>query len=392
LEKIMFPFTLTDRGITVFMDGKPRMFSNTHVSFQKICDAVDSGDDDLVRELVDVKATVAKMSLGRVQIVDNQILVAGRQVTGRLVERILEMVTRGSNAVEGYIKFLDNMMLNPSSTAVKELYLFIEACDLPITADGHFLAYKRVNGDYRDLHSNTFDNSVGTTPTMDRNDVDDNRDNTCSHGLHFCSYDYLPHFGAGDSNKVVVVKINPANVVSIPSDYNNAKGRTWQYEVVDEILDWVNDRITPFFTEDYTSRDGDGFDDEGYDSDGYDYAGYDRDGYDGAGYDGDGYDGAGYDGAGYDRDGYDEDGYDCDGYDCDGYDEDGEDVDGNTRPKPATATGNKLTANEVRYIKNVCLPAYHNGDTTLTAIGKTFNVHRETIARIDRGDIWADVT
>ena len=111
----MFPFTLTDRGITVFMDGKPRMFSNTHPSFQKICDAVDSGEDDLVRELVDVKANVAKMSLGRVQIIDNQILVAGRQVTGRLVERILEMVTRGSNAVDGYVKFLDNMMLNPSS-------------------------------------------------------------------------------------------------------------------------------------------------------------------------------------------------------------------------------------------------------------------------------------
>jgi hypothetical protein len=32
-----------------------------------------------------------------------------------------------------------------------------------------------------------------------------------------------------------VVKINPADVVAIPSDYANAKGRAWTYEVVDEI-------------------------------------------------------------------------------------------------------------------------------------------------------------
>jgi hypothetical protein len=35
----------------------------------------------------------------------------------------------------------------------------------------------------------------------------------------------------------MLVKINPADVVSIPSDYNNAKGRTWKYEVVGEVTD-----------------------------------------------------------------------------------------------------------------------------------------------------------
>lgn len=33
----------------------------------------------------------------------------------------------------------------------------------------------------------------------------------------------------------MLVKINPADVVSIPRDYNNTKGRCWTYEVVDEI-------------------------------------------------------------------------------------------------------------------------------------------------------------
>jgi hypothetical protein len=70
---------------------------------------------------------------------------------------------------------------------------------------------------------------------MERNQVDDDKDRTCSTGLHFCSQDYLPSFGSAQGNRVVIVKINPADVVSIPSDYNNAKGRACRYEVVGEI-------------------------------------------------------------------------------------------------------------------------------------------------------------
>jgi hypothetical protein len=33
----------------------------------------------------------------------------------------------------------------------------------------------------------------------------------------------------------VIVKINPRDVVSIPTDYNDSKGRACRYEVVDEI-------------------------------------------------------------------------------------------------------------------------------------------------------------
>lgn len=248
----MFPFTISDKAVTVFIDGQPRSFASSHASYGAIRDAVLAGDEEVVRSLTDVKAHIAKTTFGRVQIFDTEILVDGRQVSGRLVDRILEMVRLGSDAISGYVKFLDNLLNNPSRTAVDELYLFIEACNLPITPDGHFLAYKRVRADYKDIHSGTFDNSVGQVLQMARNEVDDNRNNTCSQGLHFCSYDYLPHFGHGGSqDKVMVLKINPADVVSIPSDYNNSKGRTWRYEVVGEI-EWEQKQITPWYTSEYT--------------------------------------------------------------------------------------------------------------------------------------------
>jgi hypothetical protein len=34
----------------------------------------------------------------------------------------------------------------------------------------------------------------------------------------------------------MIVKINPADVVAIPTDYNNQKGRCCRYEVVDEYV------------------------------------------------------------------------------------------------------------------------------------------------------------
>jgi hypothetical protein len=76
------------------------------------------------------------------------------------------------------------------------------------------------------------DNSIGMIVEMERNEVDDNRDNTCSSGLHFCSESYLKSFGGA---RTVIVKINPRDVVSIPSDYNDAKGRACRYEVIGEV-------------------------------------------------------------------------------------------------------------------------------------------------------------
>ena len=123
-------------------------------------------------------------------------------------------------------------MQNPSKRSVTELYGFLEKGNMPITPDGHFLAYKKVRADYRDCHTGTMDNSVGQIVEMERNFVDDDKDRTCSTGLHFCSRDYLNHFGG---ERIMIVKVNPKDVVSIPSDYNDSKGRACRYEVISEL-------------------------------------------------------------------------------------------------------------------------------------------------------------
>jgi len=229
------PYVYSDDTLTLHLRGQPWPIDRTHPQwdavFEKLKDPATTEDDLL--PLVSVKTYVEGLKIGKVTVGTDAVFYDGRPVHNHLTERMLDIVKAGL-PVEGWARFLDNLMLNPSNTAVEELYLWLQHSKMPITEDGHFLAFKKVREDYGSFHDSNVRNDIGTIVSMPRNEVDDRRDNTCSHGLHFCSWDYLPNYYGGQG-KVVVLKINPADVVSVPSDYHNAKGRAWQYLVWDEV-------------------------------------------------------------------------------------------------------------------------------------------------------------
>jgi len=140
--------------------------------------------------------------------------------------------------IKGWIKFLENLMENPGYRSRNCLYNFLSHWSAPITEDGCFLAYKNVNNNYTDVHTGTFDNSIGTTVSMPRRDVNDDPNQTCSSGLHVAAPSYLPSFAPG--RRTIVCKINPRDVVAVPTDYSHAKMRVCQYEVVDEVFNKSN--------------------------------------------------------------------------------------------------------------------------------------------------------
>lgn len=228
-----FPYIVQGSNITVVIGSKPHTISKSHITYQKVLDAIKASDWDLVKNIIEPVKVVLNYGKGNVSVQGDQLYWKGKPMNNGLATRMIGML-QDEFPIEPMVNFMENLMTNPSKRAVTELYGFLEKNNLPITPDGHFLAYKKVRNDYLDIHSGTMDNSVGKVVEMERNEVDDNKDQTCSTGLHFCSQEYLPHFGGGDS-RVVIVKINPADVVSIPSDYNNAKGRACRYEVIGEI-------------------------------------------------------------------------------------------------------------------------------------------------------------
>jgi len=232
----MYPYIIQGESLTIVIEGRSSTINReTHPKFDQVLDAIRSSDWDAVPDLVDLVSVIRDYTSENeeVEVRDGDVYYQGKPFANALTDRLLGMLEEDL-PVEPLCNFLTNLKKNPSKRAVDELYGFLENNMLPLTPDGHFVAYKKVRDNYMDIHSGTFDNSVGQICEMARNEVDEDKDRTCSSGLHFCSLDYLPNFGGYGGSRVMLVKINPCDVVSIPSDYNNAKGRACRYEVIGE--------------------------------------------------------------------------------------------------------------------------------------------------------------
>jgi len=228
------PYLLQGPNVILVINSKSHTISkDTHMNYGKIVDALKAKDWDALVELVEPAKALVNFGKGYVKIENSIVYWKDVPFNNALSSRMIEMYTDGF-PIDPMVRFMENLMANPSKRSVDQLYGFLEKNSLPITEDGHFLAYKKVSKDYTDLHSGKFDNSIGQVNEMDRNLVDDNPDSHCSTGLHFCSESYLKSFGSYD-DPVMILKINPADVVSIPTDYNGAKGRCMRYEVIAEV-------------------------------------------------------------------------------------------------------------------------------------------------------------
>lgn len=226
-----YPFIIKADTITVVVDNRVHNVNSSHLNFFKIREAIRTSKWDQVKELVDVSKSLATYASGSVSIVDNAVLFNGQPIEDAISNKMLQMYREGFD-IKPLSKFVANLAKNPSKRAVDELYGFLEVGNLPITTDGKFIAFKRVRDNYTDVHTGTMSNKVGKIVQMDRNKVDDNKDRTCSAGLHFCSLDYLNNFSG---ERVMILLIDPADVVSIPTDYNFTKGRCCKYRVIGEI-------------------------------------------------------------------------------------------------------------------------------------------------------------
>lgn len=231
----MIPHIKTSTGISLFLDGKPYNVANSADNYKTVLEYIRINDVEKLKTALHPIAYVVLHADGIFTMRDDgTILIGDRQVAVKGIFDRITMLKEEGLPTSHVTKFVQKLSKNPTPSAVEELYLFMEACDLPITEEGDFLAYKVVRSDYLDKHSGRIKNNIGCKPAMERSAVNPNRNQTCSSGLHFCSYNYIKSFkSAGD--RLMVVKVNPADVVSIPSDYNNTKGRAWTYEVVAEI-------------------------------------------------------------------------------------------------------------------------------------------------------------
>jgi hypothetical protein len=224
-------YIIVKDNISLTIDGKPYSIGRSHVNFDKIVAALKAEEFEKIDGLVNVAAKLARRTKGQVTVNEfGEVLHNGKPVHNVVATRISEFVRAGL-PFEPLVRFLENLLANPSERSIEQLYAFLEHGGFPITPDGCFLAYKGVSSDFRDKHTGKFDNKIGSTNEMPREKVDPSPDAACSVGFHVGTHTYAAEFASGDG-KLVMVKVNPADAVSVPHDHSCEKLRVCRYEVV----------------------------------------------------------------------------------------------------------------------------------------------------------------
>ena len=248
MEKV--PYTMSEESITILYEGKPYTMRKDNANFNLVRNALFNGEYDKLGDLLDINKAVVDFVDGEVEIKDEVLYYHGNRVHGVVVDKLMEMLRAGLKDSSPFVNYIKNLMQNPSSNSVEELYTFLGYKALPITPEGKVLGYKGVQHDYWSSTGNADTivlqgetnerhqilNKVGETIEVQRRCVDDNKDRHCSHGLHIGSYDYADSW-AGQDGKLLLVEFDPQDAVSVPTDCHFQKLRVSKYRVVADISD-----------------------------------------------------------------------------------------------------------------------------------------------------------
>ena len=255
-------------SLVIHAPGLTAVVPGSHTRFAELLSYLrDHDDHDLrhVRELLDAGGTLAaelRRLSERVTYDGTSLLFDGDLIDTSLSRHIVRMIRAGDHRYQGWVRFMENLAANPSKKSRRHLYTWLAGRDFSITPDGCLLAYKGVQADEHNssvhpgratvngtVHHGHIPNPVGATVEMPRSGVNADRDAGCSTGLHAGTHGYASTFG----QRMLLVSINPRDVVSVPRDCEFQKLRCCRYTVLD-----VQDRTAPVTTPSYGDFPGEG--------------------------------------------------------------------------------------------------------------------------------------
>lgn len=193
---------------------------------------------------------------GRVKLSDNTLYWDNDPVDDSIADFVLHAIRYDKGIKEGtedtylgthwsgLVRFMEKVYSSSmDKTAQESLFDFLRAFHLTITAEGDFIAYKGVMSDLGSVHAGPgivnnvkyehahLSNAPGNVVEIPRSYVGTQRDEACSAGLHVGTFDYANGFG----RRLVMVKVNPRDVISVPFDSSCQKMRVCRYEVLSEV-------------------------------------------------------------------------------------------------------------------------------------------------------------
>ena len=193
---------------------------------------------------------------GNVEVKDGHVFFGKHKLEDELSEHILSLLDDNNTPKDevlwkGYVRFLDNLYQNVNGNIRKQLFKWMlyereAGYDFGITSDGCILGYKGCEGSIFEPVSKftgeaTVDgvdyvgqipNRVGSVVTMPRSSVEFDPNKGCAAGLHVGTREYASQW----AEILLLVKVNPRDVVSVPYECESQKMRVCEYTIV-EVVD-----------------------------------------------------------------------------------------------------------------------------------------------------------
>ena len=270
-------------SLTIVYGNEVYTTNKTNPNWLRILEALENNDGEEAVRLINTKEAILEYMDDIIEIRGGELFYQDEKMGGMVVDKILEFL-RSGYPIKPLVCFMKNVLDNPSKRAIDELYTFLQHRNMPLTPSGTFFAYKGLKVDYYSVTSGKLKllqgktdengfiyNGINEVIETQRNQVCDDKEIGCSTGLHAGSLEYATGFSQG---KVVIVEINPADVVSVPSDCECQKLRTSKYIVVGEYELPLDDTYCNKYS-DETDEDYDESSDEPYDNSGSQYE-YDK--------------------------------------------------------------------------------------------------------------------
>jgi len=254
----MLPYSILEaagrKSVTVFLEGEPLTTDDTNPNFDTIVEMIHNGQTDGLRARFSAKNLVEDKFLNlseRVAMRGQVIYFDGDPVESVLTDHLVSVLQEGTEDATPILNFWEKIATNPSDNSRENLFRWLKSqhreSGLTIDEDGDIIGYKAVTGDLLSTRSgpgivndevfedSQLSNQPGNVVAMPRSIVTDDPSVACSVGLHVGTRGYAEAFAPRDG-KIVLVKVNPRDVVSVPSDSRDQKMRVCRYEVL-EILE-----------------------------------------------------------------------------------------------------------------------------------------------------------
>lgn len=231
-------------SVAVTVEGRVYTADQDHPKFQEILNGlvVTPLTETQLRDLFDISMSIgakfeAIPGFDRLSVNNGRIYFDHKEAHGVLTDEILRHYTEGLD-FQYLVNFAEKISSNPNPHSIEHAYAWLKQNNFTILPDGDIIAYKGVGNDFLSLTSGTaivdgivvkgrIPNLPGSVIQMPRSEVVFDPSGACLVGLHVATYAFARSF----ASRVVMVKVNPRDIVSVPSLTSADKMRVCQYIV-----------------------------------------------------------------------------------------------------------------------------------------------------------------